>query len=167
MNFIRSYLDAFIQNDATALLAPSGSGNDGTGLDQIELARQVMREANYFALASHFMWTVWAINMAVSTTIKFGYMVSNSKNITEQLTVVRLDIFRNMLARVSPSTVSSATCCQMPAVRRMSTCRRNSQKICFARRKIPFDNPTSKTIDQSLSFLCTASHVLPCQFVLI
>jgi hypothetical protein len=33
-----------------------------------------MKEANYFTLASHFFWTLWAINMATSTSIKFGYM---------------------------------------------------------------------------------------------
>ena len=39
-----------------------------------------MREANYFSLASHFFWTLWAINMAKSTTITFGYMVRSIKN---------------------------------------------------------------------------------------
>ncbi|CAF1449100.1 unnamed protein product [Adineta ricciae] len=45
-----------------------------TDSDRAALTKQVMKEANYFALASHFMWTLWAINMAVSTSIKFGYM---------------------------------------------------------------------------------------------
>jgi hypothetical protein len=36
-----------------------------------------MKEANYFALASNFFWTLWAIHMATSTAIKFGYMVGN------------------------------------------------------------------------------------------
>ncbi len=34
-----------------------------------------MKEANYFALAANFFWTLWAIHMATSTAIKFGYMV--------------------------------------------------------------------------------------------
>jgi hypothetical protein len=40
-----------------------------------ELLNQLMKEANYFTLASHFFWTLWAIHMATSTAIKFGYMV--------------------------------------------------------------------------------------------
>ena len=43
--------------------------------DRDELARQIMKEANYYALASNFFWALWAINMATSTTISFGYMV--------------------------------------------------------------------------------------------
>ncbi|CAF1475833.1 unnamed protein product, partial [Didymodactylos carnosus] len=44
-------------------------------IDQTELAKQIMKEANYFALASHFFWSLWAITMASTTAIKFGYMV--------------------------------------------------------------------------------------------
>jgi hypothetical protein len=43
--------------------------------DRNEMAREIMKEANYYAMASHFMWAIWAINMAKSTAIKFGYMV--------------------------------------------------------------------------------------------
>lgn len=95
MTFIRSYIDALVHNDNKML-----RGAHATGLDRDELARQVMREANYFALASHFMWAVWAIYMAVSTTIKFGYMVRNSKSIARRppLSFVRFsrEPFRSM-----------------------------------------------------------------------
>ena len=48
-------------------------------LDRDELLEQIMKEANYFTLASHFFWTLWAINMATSTAIKFGYMVRRER----------------------------------------------------------------------------------------
>jgi len=41
-----------------------------------ENLNQLMKEANYFSLAAYFFWTLWAINMATSTAIKFGYMAS-------------------------------------------------------------------------------------------
>lgn len=59
-NFLSSYID--VQNH---------------DIDREELINQLMKEANYFALASNFFWTIWAINMATSTAIKFGYMVKN------------------------------------------------------------------------------------------
>ncbi len=64
MNFLTSYID---RNQEKTL--------PEIDFDRNELARRIMKEANYFALASHFFWTLWAINMARSTTIKFGYMV--------------------------------------------------------------------------------------------
>ena len=58
INFLSSYIDALPQSD-----------------DREALINQIMKEANYFALASNFYWTLWAIHMATSTAIKFGYMV--------------------------------------------------------------------------------------------
>jgi len=63
IHFLSSYIDAQIQ---------SGNNNN---INREELINQIMKEANYFALASNFFWTLWSINMATSTAIKFGYMV--------------------------------------------------------------------------------------------
>jgi hypothetical protein len=62
MNFLTSYIDG-ISNDETY------------SFDRNQVAGEIMKEANYFALASHFFWAIWAINMATSTAIQFGYMV--------------------------------------------------------------------------------------------
>jgi hypothetical protein len=53
----------------------SNTSADVQPINQDELARHMMKEVNYFALASHFLWTLWGITMATSTTIQFGYMV--------------------------------------------------------------------------------------------
>lgn len=62
MNFLRSYVKT---------LHP-----DIDSSEEEQLARQVMKEANFYALASNFFWTLWSIHMAISTSIQFGYMVS-------------------------------------------------------------------------------------------
>jgi hypothetical protein len=61
INFLSSYVDAQDQSEAN--------------IDRETLINQIMKEANYFALAANFFWTLWAIHMATSTAIKFGYMV--------------------------------------------------------------------------------------------
>lgn len=71
-NFLRSYANAILSNQ-------DQSSADEIAIDRDELVEQLMKEANYFALASHFFWTLWAINMAISTTIPFGYMVNQSR----------------------------------------------------------------------------------------
>jgi hypothetical protein len=68
INFLSSYIDA-------SLAAQDQSVPHTNGINREELVQQIMKEANYYALASHFFWTVWSINMATSTVIKFGYMV--------------------------------------------------------------------------------------------
>lgn len=79
MNFLTSYADTVIASQDKSLDSMNEVTTDlhSNGIDfhRNELAREIMKEANYFALASHFFWTLWAINMATSTTIKFGYMV--------------------------------------------------------------------------------------------
>jgi hypothetical protein len=79
MNFLTSYVDALIENQDKSIDSINGMSNDshsnGIGFQQNELTRQIMNEANYYALASHFFWALWAIQMATSTAIKFGYMV--------------------------------------------------------------------------------------------
>jgi hypothetical protein len=43
---------------------------------------KILIEANYFALASHFFWSVWAICQAAATKIQFSYLVSINKQKT-------------------------------------------------------------------------------------
>lgn len=43
-----------------------------------EEVERLMYETNHFTLASHLLWTLWSINNAQSSTIKFGYWVSSS-----------------------------------------------------------------------------------------
>lgn len=68
-NFLSAYLDAQSSTEHT--------------LNREDLINQLMKEANYYALASNFFWTLWAINMATSTAIKFGYMVKTKFDQTE------------------------------------------------------------------------------------
>lgn len=79
VNFLSSYADVIISSPEQSNSNKNGTlektSSSKTDINREELINQLMREANYFALASHFFWTLWAINMATSTTIKFGYMV--------------------------------------------------------------------------------------------
>ena len=79
MNFLLAYLDAAIKSDEPSIIidgmSDSTTGSSFSTSDRAALARQIMKEANYYALASNFFWTLWAINMVTSTAIKFGYMV--------------------------------------------------------------------------------------------
>jgi hypothetical protein len=79
MKFLTSYVDALIESQEKSICSINRTTDDlhsnRIDSERNELVRQIMKEANYFALASHFFWTLWAINMATSTGIKFGYMV--------------------------------------------------------------------------------------------
>ncbi|CAF1088962.1 unnamed protein product [Rotaria sp. Silwood1] len=78
MNFLLSYIDTLIKSHDKYIYSihqmTDGIYSDEIDFDRNKLAQKIMKEANYFALASHFFWTLWAIHMAVSTTIKFGYL---------------------------------------------------------------------------------------------
>jgi len=71
INFLSSYIDVMIPIQDQSVPHINGITNDTC---REELINQIMKEANYFALASHFFWALWSINMATSTAIKFGYM---------------------------------------------------------------------------------------------
>lgn len=83
MNFLMSYIDTMLTSQDKSLLYKGDTVNNSDGqkieLDRNALARQIMKEANYFALAAHFFWTLWSINMAASTNIQFGYLVRELK----------------------------------------------------------------------------------------
>ena len=80
--FLYAYIDATVA-------AQQESSTTQVEINWEELLQQLMKEANYFTLASHFFWTLWAIHIATSTTIKFGYMVrereSEGKELHESL----------------------------------------------------------------------------------
>lgn len=89
-NFLKSYADALISNQDESI-------DDEIPIDRDELIEHLMKEANYFALASHFFWALWAINMAISTTIPFGYMVTKTKPIRSDSLMCFFSLsFRNM-----------------------------------------------------------------------
>ena len=96
MNFLLAYLDASINNDGMSDSETCSSSFSTS--DRAALARQIMKEANYYALASNFFWTLWSINMVASTAIKFGYMVGVERARVPFVTSLRL--FRNMLEHV-------------------------------------------------------------------
>ncbi|CAF2722233.1 unnamed protein product [Rotaria sp. Silwood2] len=78
MNFLLSYIDALIASQDKYIYSihqiTNGMDYNEIDFDRNKLARKIIKEANYFALAAHFFWTLWAIHMAVSATIKFGYL---------------------------------------------------------------------------------------------
>jgi hypothetical protein len=73
-------VDALIAAHDRSVHQANGIHDNGTSTTENriyreELINQIMKEANYYSLASHLFWTLWAINMAATTEIKFGYMV--------------------------------------------------------------------------------------------
>jgi choline/ethanolamine kinase len=43
---------------------------------------QLIKEANYYTLASHFLWTLWSINNARNSKIQFGYLEYGKTRLT-------------------------------------------------------------------------------------
>ncbi|CAF4483225.1 unnamed protein product, partial [Rotaria sp. Silwood2] len=78
INFLSSYVDVIISTQNQSVCQTNGITNEAVSsinnTNREELINQLIKEANYFSLASHFFWTLWSINMATSTAIKFGYM---------------------------------------------------------------------------------------------
>lgn len=62
--FVREYLN---QSKRHATSDP----NEPT--DDRDTEEHILMEAEYFMLASHFMWTLWAINNGFTSQINFGY----------------------------------------------------------------------------------------------
>ncbi|UJR22426.1 hypothetical protein I4U23_025486 [Adineta vaga] len=70
-NFLSAYVDAILASQDQSVPCTNDSSKNS---NRDELINEIMKEANYYTLASHFFWTLWAIHMATSTAIKFGYM---------------------------------------------------------------------------------------------
>ncbi|CAF0930407.1 unnamed protein product [Rotaria sordida] len=104
MNFLASYIDALISSNDKYIYSIHEMTNDlhcnEINFNRNELIRKIMKEANYFALAAHFFWTLWSIHMAVSTTIKFGYL----EYARTRLTAYYLQ--RNMLTDVNDNELT-------------------------------------------------------------
>ena len=43
--------------------------------EQLDTEEHLLREAEFYALASHFLWILWSINNARNSKIAFGYLV--------------------------------------------------------------------------------------------
>lgn len=72
MQFIRAYLAEDEQDKG-----------DKNGLPEVTDEEEAMLlEANMYALASHFLWGLWAIVQAHISNIEFDYLVSSKIIIT-------------------------------------------------------------------------------------
>ena len=82
--FIRTYLKKFkdisekkrintrlVENNENINKSNKTKENDFTFNEE-----HLLLEANYFALASHLFWAMWAVCQAASSQIKFGYLVN-------------------------------------------------------------------------------------------
>ncbi|XP_072923022.1 choline/ethanolamine kinase [Hemitrygon akajei] len=63
LHFIRHYLSEY-----------SGNKGDSVHEDQTKIEEEMIIEINRYALASHYLWALWAIIQAKISTIEFGYM---------------------------------------------------------------------------------------------
>ena len=74
--FIRAYLKKFKELNEKKRIElncdEEKSQQDSITYDEEHL----LVEANYFALASHLFWAMWAVCQASSSKIQFGYLVS-------------------------------------------------------------------------------------------
>ena len=72
--FIRAYLDASKSNGEVigdGVKSYLNGSHDGADVEE-----EMLIEVNTFALASHFMWGLWAIVQSHISVIQFGYLVS-------------------------------------------------------------------------------------------
>ena len=95
LNFVRSYIKKIKDvhhrqkmSDLSEVIEQSSSDeNEQINIDE-EIKKddeilkslnlneeQLLKEANYFALASHIFWAFWGVCMAGNSQIKFGYFV--------------------------------------------------------------------------------------------
>jgi len=74
--FIRAYLDV---NSASKGLTAAVNGLEKTPPEAGDFSHaaeeEILLEANAYALASHFLWGLWAVVQSNISTIKFAYLV--------------------------------------------------------------------------------------------
>jgi len=75
LRFIRAYLEASKSDDE---IIGDGVKSYCSSLDGADVEEEMLLEVNTFALASHFMWGLWAIVQSHISVIQFGYLVSIS-----------------------------------------------------------------------------------------
>ncbi|XP_060698747.1 choline/ethanolamine kinase [Hemiscyllium ocellatum] len=63
LHFIRHYLSEY-----------TGNKGDSIHDDQTKIEEEMIIEINRYALASHYLWALWAILQAKISTIEFGYL---------------------------------------------------------------------------------------------
>ncbi|XP_048466165.1 choline/ethanolamine kinase, partial [Rhincodon typus] len=63
LHFIRHYLSEY-----------TGNKGDSIHEDQSKIEEEMIIEINRYALASHYLWALWAILQAKISTIEFGYL---------------------------------------------------------------------------------------------
>jgi len=81
--FIRAYLDV---DSASKGISVNGHENTPEGGDFSSSAEEeILLEANAYALASHFLWGLWAIVQSNISTIQFAYLVCTSSHYSSLL----------------------------------------------------------------------------------
>jgi hypothetical protein len=76
LRFIRAYLEASKRKgddvgDGVKSFCNGSHGADG------DVEEEMLLEVGVFALASHYMWGLWAIVQSHISNIQFGYLVSS------------------------------------------------------------------------------------------
>jgi len=74
--FIRAYLD--VESACKGVMNGDRTAGGDSVEDQAAVEEAILFEANAFALASHFLWGLWAIVQSRISTIKFAYLVCTS-----------------------------------------------------------------------------------------
>jgi hypothetical protein len=92
INFVKCYLRGFKEENEKRRRKSQynlNAKNENTDIDRNnnknehenevsqEDLEQLLKEANYFALASHLFWTFWSMCQASTCKIKFEYLVIN------------------------------------------------------------------------------------------
>lgn len=76
LNFIRAYIQQFKSSMRVQDLDETTTSEDDVSQRVFLNEEHLIKEANYFALASHIFWANWSIYQAASCKIKFEYLVS-------------------------------------------------------------------------------------------
>ena len=69
--FIRAYLEASEEDG-------SGDYRQGDAAERAAIEADLLKELAAYALASHFLWALWAVVQAQISGIKFGYLVRHA-----------------------------------------------------------------------------------------
>lgn len=79
--FVRAYLDVDSASKAITVNGCSKTWDAGDLKEDCSVVEeQILLEANAYALASHFLWGLWAIVQSNISTIQFAYLVCTSSS---------------------------------------------------------------------------------------
>jgi len=77
--FIRAYLEVDSASKGMAVNGGQKMPEAGDSRDDCsDVEDEILLEANAYALASHFLWGLWAIVQSSISTIQFAYLVCTS-----------------------------------------------------------------------------------------